>query len=55
MRWAGIWQLWGERGDVYRGLVGKLDGMRPLRRPRRRREDYVKLELQVVGWGHGLD
>jgi len=29
--------------------------MRPLGRPRRRREDNIKLELQVVSWGHGLD
>jgi hypothetical protein len=31
--------------------VGKLEGMKPLERPRRRREDNIKLELQVVGWG----
>jgi len=36
----------GDRGDVYRVLVGKPEGKRPLGRPRRRWED-VKMELEV--------
>ena len=44
-----------ERRVSYRVLVGKLKGKRPLGRPRRRWEDYVKMFLQEVGWGHGLD
>jgi len=37
-----------ERG-VYRGLVGKLGGKRPLGIPRRRWEDNIKMDLQEVG------
>jgi len=32
-------------------LVGKPEGKRPLRRPRRRREDNIKMDLQEVGCG----
>jgi hypothetical protein len=41
----------GERGGTYRVLVGKLEGKRPLVRPRRRWEDSIKMDLQEVGWG----
>jgi len=34
--------------------VGKPEGKRPLGRPRRRWEDYIKLDLQEVGYG-GMD
>jgi hypothetical protein len=45
----------GEEG-VYRVLVGKPKGKRPLERPISRWEDNIKMDLQVVGcWGHGLD
>ena len=40
---------------VYRALVGKSEGKRPLGRPRRRWEDRIKMDLQEEGWGHGLD
>ena len=40
----------GGRG-VYRVLVGKPEGMRPLGRPRRRWEDNIKMDLQEVGCG----
>ena len=36
---------------VVRGLVGKHEGKRPLGRPRRRWEDNIKMDLQVVEWG----
>ena len=39
----------GERRGVYRGLVRKLDGKRPLGRPRCRWEDNIKMDLQEVG------
>jgi hypothetical protein len=39
----------GERKGTYRALVGKLQGKRPLGRPRRRREDNIKMDLQEVG------
>ena len=42
----------GERKSVYRVLVGKPEGKRPLGRPRRRREDNIGVDLQDVGyWG----
>jgi hypothetical protein len=36
---------------VYRVLVGKTEGKRPLGRPRRRWEDNVRMDLQEVGIG----
>ena len=44
---------YGEDRGVYKVLVGKLDGKRPLRRPRRRWEDNIKMDLQEVGGGRG--
>jgi hypothetical protein len=37
--------------DVYRVLVGKPEGKRPVGRPRRRWEDTIKMELREIGWG----
>ena len=39
----------GEERAVYRVLVGKPEGKRPLGRPRRRRVDNIKMDLQEVG------
>jgi hypothetical protein len=50
MRWAGHVALWGKSRDVYRALVGKPEGKRPLGRPRRRWEDNIKMDLQEVVW-----
>jgi len=44
----------GKRRDVYRVLVGKHKGKRPLGRPRHRWEDNIKMDLQEVGCG-GMD
>jgi hypothetical protein len=44
----------GKRG-AYRILVSRPEGRRPLGRPRYRWEDNIKLDLQEVGWGHGLN
>jgi len=44
----------GEKRGVYRVLVGKPEGARPLGRPRRRWEDNIKMDLQEVGCG-GVD
>ena len=41
----------GEGRVMYRVLVGKLEGRRPWGRPRRRWEDNIKMDLQVVGCG----
>ena len=50
-RWAGHVARMGEGRDVYRVLVGKPEGKRPLGRPRRRWEDNIKMDLQEVGCG----
>ena len=44
----------GERRGVYRVLVGKPEGKRPLGIPRLRLEDNIKMDLQQVGCG-GVD
>jgi len=51
MRWPGHIVRMGERRDVYRVLVGKPEGKRPLGRPRCRWEDNIKMDLQEVGCG----
>ena len=48
-RWAGHVARMGERRDLYRVLVGKSEGKRPLGRPRIRWEDNIKIDLQEVG------
>ena len=54
MRWAGHVARVADRGVFYRVLVGKLEGKRPLGRPRRRWEDNIKMDFQEVGCG-GMD
>jgi len=54
MRWAGHVARMGEVRGVYRVLVVKLEGKRPLGRPRRRWEDNIKIDLQEMGCG-GMD
>jgi len=51
MRWAGRVASMGERGGLYRVLVGKLEGKRPLGRPRLRLEDNIKMNFQEMGIG----
>jgi hypothetical protein len=55
MGWAGNVARMSERRGAYRILVGRNKGRRPLGRPRRRWEDNNKMDLQEMGWGHGLD
>ena len=45
MRWAGHVARMGEGRGMYRVLVGKSEGKRPLGRPRRRWEDNIKMDL----------
>jgi hypothetical protein len=40
-----------EGRNVYRVLVGKPEGKRPLDKPRRRWEDWIKMDLREMGWG----
>jgi hypothetical protein len=49
MRWAGHVAQMGEKRNAYRLLVGKPEGKRPLRRPRRRWMDNIKMDLGEVG------
>jgi hypothetical protein len=51
MRWAGHVARMGEGRNVYRVLVGKPEGKRPLERPRCRWEDGLKMDLREIGWG----
>jgi hypothetical protein len=44
----------GGRRGVYRILMGKPEGRRPLGRPKRRWEDNIKMDLQEMGCG-GMD
>jgi hypothetical protein len=50
MRRTGHVARMGEGRGAYRILVGRPEGKRPLRRPRRRWEDNIKMDLQEVGW-----
>jgi hypothetical protein len=45
-----MWHAWrGEGRGVYRVLVGRPEGKRPLGRPRRRWEDNIKMDLRETG------
>jgi len=59
MRWTGHVARMGEERGVYRFLVGKPEGRRPLGRHRCRWVDNIRMDLQEVGWGfmdwNGLD
>jgi hypothetical protein len=46
MKWAGHAAL-----SVYRVLVGKPKGKRPVGRPRRKWEDNIKMDIQELGYG----
>jgi hypothetical protein len=49
VRWAGHVARMGEGRGVYRVLVGRPEGKRPLGRPRRRWEDNIKMDLRGIG------
>jgi hypothetical protein len=40
----------GEKRNAYRILLGTTEGKRPLRRPRRRWVDNIKMDLREIGW-----
>ena len=52
MRWAVHVARMAERRIVYRVLVGKREGKRPLGRPRGRLVDNIKMDLHEVGRGY---
>jgi len=52
IRWAGHVAHIGEERGVYRVLVGKTEGRRPMGRPRRRWVDNIRMDLQELGCGY---
>jgi len=52
MRWFGNVARMGEESWLYRVLLGKPKGRRPLGRPRRRRVDNIRMDFQEVGCGY---
>jgi hypothetical protein len=56
MRWTGHLACMGEERKVYKVLVGKPKGKRPLGRPSRRWEDGIRMDPREIGWvGDGVD
>jgi hypothetical protein len=55
MRWARYVARIGDSRGVYRVLVGKPEGKKPLGRLRGRWEDNIKMDLQKVGWWERRD
>jgi hypothetical protein len=49
MRWTGHVVCMGEGRYVYRVLVGRPEGKKPLGRPRSRWEDNIKMDLREIG------
>jgi hypothetical protein len=54
MRWAGHVARMGEGRKVYKVLVGKPEGKRPLGRSRRRWENGIRMDLREIGF-RGVD
>jgi hypothetical protein len=50
LRWAGHVAQMGEKRYEHRLLVGKPEGRRPLRKPRCRWVDNIKMDLAEIGW-----
>jgi hypothetical protein len=55
MRWAGHVARMVEGRNVYRVLVGKSEGKRPLERPESTWEDGTKMKFRETVWGCGVD
>jgi hypothetical protein len=50
MRWAGNVARLGDMRNVYKILVGKLEGKIPLERPRRRWKNNIRKDLKIIVW-----
>jgi hypothetical protein len=50
MRWAGHVAHMGDEMNVYRVLMGNLEGKRPLGRQRRRWKDGIRMDIREIGW-----
>jgi hypothetical protein len=55
MGWVEQVAYTGEDTNVYRVLMRKPEGKRPLGRPRRRWEKGIRMDLREIGWGCGVD
>jgi hypothetical protein len=55
MRWAGYMAHMGEERKMYKVLVEKPEGKRPLGRQRRRCEDGNRMDLSEIAWGYRVD
>jgi hypothetical protein len=55
MRWVRYVVCMGEERKVYKVLVGKFKGKRPLRGSRPRWEDGIRMDLGEIGWGGGVE
>ena len=54
MRWAGHVACMGKKRGIYRVMVGKPEGKRPLGKPRHRWQDNIKMDLKEMECG-GMD
>jgi hypothetical protein len=50
MRWAGHVARMGEGRNLYKVLMEKPEGKRPLGRPKRRWKDGIRMDLRIIGW-----
>jgi hypothetical protein len=50
LRWTGHVARMGQERNVYKVLMEKSEGKRPLGRPRRRWEDGIRIDLREIGW-----
>jgi hypothetical protein len=50
IKWTGHVPHMGQLRNAYNIVVGKPEGMRPLQRPRHRREGDIKMDLREIGW-----
>jgi hypothetical protein len=50
VRWAENVARTGEKKNLYRILVGKPEGKRPLERPRLRWVNNIEMDLREIGW-----
>jgi hypothetical protein len=55
MRWAGCVVRMGEGRKLYKVLVGKPAGKRPLVRPMRRWADGSRIDVREIGWGRAVE
>jgi hypothetical protein len=48
---GGVCDTYGRGEKMYKVLVLKSEGKRPLGTPRSRREDGIRMDLREIGWG----